>query len=60
MPRNRSKSVSEDSGPVPHYDEFGSDQPTMADLYRMIIESFDTSDNRFDELTEEMRETRHY
>ena len=43
MPRKKGKAVPEGNGPVPHRDEFGSDQPTTADLYRMIIERFDRS-----------------
>ena len=50
MPRKRSKAVPEGSGPVPHHDEFGSDQPTMADLYRMIEERFDKSDRNLDKM----------
>ena len=44
MLRKKSKAVPEGNGPVPHQDEFGSDQSTMADLYRMIEERFDRSD----------------
>ena len=42
MPRKQGKAVvPEGNDPVPH-DEFGSDEPTiMADLYRMLEESFD-------------------
>ena len=34
MPRKKSKDISESNGPVPHEDEFGADQPTLADVYR--------------------------
>ena len=44
MPRKRSKAVLEGNGPVLHQDEFGSDEPTMVGLYRMIKERFDQSD----------------
>ena len=57
MPKNRSKAVPEGNSPVPHHDEFGSDQPTMADLHRLIIERFDRSDKQFNELTERLRAT---
>ena len=32
MPRKQGKAVPEGNGPVPHYNEFGPDQPRMADL----------------------------
>ena len=41
MSRNRSKAVPEGNDSVPHHSEFGSDEPTMVDLYRMLEESFD-------------------
>ena len=53
MPRKKSKAVTEGNGPIPHGD-VGPDQPTMADLYRMIKEILDKSDRKLDELTEEM------
>ena len=56
MPRKQGKAVPESNGPVPHHDELGSDQPTMVDLYRMLIEQFDRSDKQFDELMETPRE----
>ena len=36
MLRKQSKAVPEGNVPVPHQDEFGADQPTTADLYRMV------------------------
>ena len=42
------------NGPVPQQDEFGSDQPTLADVYRMMEELFDRSDTKLDEMAEEM------
>ena len=56
MPRNWSTVVPEGNGPVCH-DEVGPDQPTLADLYRMIEELFDKSDRGLDELADEMRAT---
>ena len=50
MPRNWSKAVPEGNDPVPHQDEFGPDQPTMVDLYRMIKERFDQSDKYLDRM----------
>ena len=69
MLRKKSKAVPEGNGPVPHQDEFRSDQPTMADLYRMVNERFDQSDRylhrmkshfkqqdtKLDELTENLK-----
>ena len=57
MPRKWSKAVPEDNSPVPH-GEIGPDQPTTADLYRMIEQRFDKSDGELDELPDEMREIR--
>ena len=43
MPRNWSKAVPEGNGPVPQQEEFGPDQPTLADyvdfLKRALIDS---------------------
>ena len=57
MPRNWSEALSESNGPVPQQEEFGSDQPTLAVVYRMMKELFDKSDGKMDELAEEMRVT---
>ena len=32
MPRTESEAVPEGNGPVPHQDEFGSGEPTLADV----------------------------
>ena len=71
MPRKWSKAVSEGSGPFPHQDLFGPDQPTMVDLHRIIEERFDKSgryldrmkshfdqqDGKLEKLTKEIRAT---
>ena len=57
MPRNWSEAVPEGNGPVPRQEEFGSDQPTLANAYRIIEELLDESDRKLDELAEEMRAT---
>ena len=61
-PRNRSKAAPEGNGPVPHHDELGTDQCTLADIYRLFAERLDRQLNEmkshFDELKEKMRETR--
>ena len=63
MPRNWSKAIPEGNGFVPQQKEFGSDQPTLADVYRLFEEIFDTQVNlikrrfnQFDELVEKTRE----
>ena len=40
MPRKESEAVPEGNGPVPQQEEFGSGQPTLADVYRMVKEVF--------------------
>ena len=50
MSRNRGKDVPEGNGPVPHYDKFGSEQPTMAGLFRMLKTRFDRSDKNVDRM----------
>ena len=44
MPRMESKAVPEGKDPVPQQEEFGSGQPTLADVYRMFEQRFDQSD----------------
>ena len=66
MPRKQSKTVSEGNDSVPHHNEFGFGEPTMADLYRMLEENFDRQvdrmrsdfdqqDKKFSKLTEIIR-----
>ena len=57
MPWKKTKDVPEGNSSVPHHKEFGSDQPTRANLYRMIKEQFNKSDKQVDELTEKIRAT---
>ena len=57
MPWNWSKAVPEDSGLIPQHEEFGLDQPTLADIYRIVEELSDKLDWKMDELAEEMRVT---
>ena len=56
IPRKWSKAVPEGNGLVPQQDEFGLEQPTLAEFYRMIEEGFDRSDRKLDELIEKTRE----
>ena len=37
MPRKWSKAAPEGNGPVPQQYDFGSDQPTLADVYRLFV-----------------------
>ena len=55
MPRNWSTAVPDGNCPVSQHDEFGPDQPTLADLYRMVEEPFDKSDRKLDGLADEIR-----
>ena len=41
MPRKQGKAVPEGNGLIPHHDEFGSDEPTMVDLCRVLKKNFD-------------------
>ena len=36
MPRKEGEAVREGNGPVPQHEEFGSDQPTLADVYHFF------------------------
>ena len=60
MPRNWSKAVPEVSGLVPHQEEFGPEQPTLADLYRTVEERFDGQlkimESHFDQQGENLNE----
>ena len=50
MPRKESEAVPESNGPVPQQEEFGSGQPTLADVYRRFKERFDQSDRYLDSM----------
>ena len=41
MPQKESEAVPEGNDPIPRQEEFGSDQPTLAGVYRLFEESFD-------------------
>ena len=45
MPRKESAAAPEGNGPLPQQEEFGSGQPTLADVYQMLCEAIDS---RFD------------
>ena len=47
-----SEAVHEGNGPIPQQEEFGSDEPTLADVYRMFKERFDRWDRKLDEMAE--------
>ena len=48
MPRKESKAILEGNGPVPQQEEFGSREPTLADVYRLFEERFDRQQKRMD------------
>ena len=48
MPRKENEAIPESNGTIPQQEEFGSDQPTLADVYRMMEELFDKSDSKID------------
>ena len=50
MLRKESEAVCEGNGPVPQQEEFGSGQPTLADVYRMMEELFDRWERNSEEL----------
>ena len=45
MPRKESEAVSEGNGTIPQQEEFGSGEPTLADIYRLCEERFDRMDS---------------
>ena len=51
------KAVLEGNDPARHHAEVGPGELTMADLYRMMTDRFDRSDNQFDKRTGNMRVT---
>ena len=48
MLRKESEAVPEDNCPVPQQEEFGSGEPTLADVYRLFEEIFDRQQKRMD------------
>ena len=61
MPRKRSKAVPKGNCSVPQQEELESDQPTLADVYRLFKEIFDKMDMKLNgELAEKIRPTRQY
>ena len=57
MPRNWSEAIPEGNGPVRQQEKFGSDPPTLADVYRRIEELFDRPDTKSEKLAKVMRAT---
>ena len=62
MPQRLSKAVPQGNGSVPQQEEFGSVQPTLANVYRLFEERFDrhlevmkSHFDKLDELADEMR-----
>ena len=59
MPLNWSKAFPEGNGPAPQQEQFGSDQLTLGDVYRLFEVSFDRQLKTMDELADEiMRATK--
>ena len=54
MPRKESEAGPKGNGPVPQQEEFGSGQPTLANVYRMVEERFDKSECRPEKLTNDL------
>ena len=50
MPRKESEAVPEGNGPVSRQEEFGPDQPTLADANRMYQERLDQLDRYWDRM----------
>ena len=57
MPRKGSEPFPEGNVPVLQQEEFGSDRPTLAGVYRMMEELFEKLDRKMEELAEEMKAT---
>ena len=59
MPRKDCDAVPEGNCPISQQEEFGSGEPTLADIYRLSVEGFDRLDDRWnkklDEISDEMR-----
>ena len=60
MPRNWTKAVPVDNDPVLQHEKIGSDQPTLADIYRCFEESFNRQlkimKSRFDHQEKKLNE----
>ena len=56
MLRKASEAVPEGNDPVPQKEELGSDQPTLADIYRLCVERFDRMDSYSDRWNEKLGE----
>ena len=54
MLRKASEAVPEANGFIFQQEEFGSGQPTMEDVYRMMKEAFDRWDRKLDEIPDKM------
>ena len=55
MLQKESKAIPKGNGPVPQQEEFGSDEPTLADVYRTFKERFDRWDRKLDEMAGDWR-----
>ena len=57
MPRKESEAAPEGNCPVLQQEEFGSGQPMMEDIYRIMKEALDRWDRKLDEISDVMRVT---
>ena len=48
MPRKESEAAPEGNSPVPQKEEFGSGEPTLADVYRLFEKELKNMDSYFD------------
>ena len=48
MPRKESEAVPDGNGPIPQQEDFGSGEPTLAEIYRLCEERFDRMESYFD------------
>ena len=56
MLRKEGEAVPVGNGPVPQKEEFGSDQPTLEEVCRMIKKSLEVCNRRIDKMQEYMEE----
>ena len=57
MPRKDCDAVPEGNCPIPQQEEFGSGEPTLADIYRLCEERFDGMDSCFDRWNKNLGDT---
>ena len=58
MPRKESEAIPEGNGPVPQQEEFGSGEPTLADVYQLFGERFDRQQKIMDSCVDRQQKIR--